>query len=294
MAAGALLPAARLSRLALRTRWRLLDLLAAGDTAAPGPPVPVLGLVYPGPVGLAAGFDRHGRLFDGAGALGLGAVEAGTVFAGQARRVPPQRAQTGGARRGVSLGKPQAVPWPSAELAFLQARRAHGAGADTLCLNPGRDCPSAARFAAVVAAVAAAEAGRRPLLVKLGSGWPDPVEAAARWVAAGARGILVAAEGSADPLGVLGALRRHFGPGIALVSVGGIASAREALARRAAGADLVQIHRGLVQRGPALIGEINRAWRCGAILPDPSAHALLRARSSWIKSSSSIAASPAP
>ena len=283
-----------LSRLALRTRWRLLDLLAARGAAEAGPPVHLLGLVFPGPVGLAAGFDRHGRLFEGAAALGLGAVEAGTVFAGQRRRVPPPAAQPGGARRGISLGKPQAIPWPSAEHAFLQARREHGAGADTLCLNPGRDCPSAARFAGVVAAVAEAEAGGRPLLVKLGAHWPDPAEAAALWVAAGARGILVAAEGSADPPGVLLALRRRLGAGIALVSVGGIASAREALARRAAGADLVQIHRGLVQRGPALIGEINRAWRGGAILPAPSASALHRAQSSWIKSSSSTAASPAP
>lgn len=250
----------RLSRLALRTRWRLLDLLAATEEVAPGPPVRALGLTFPGPVGLAAGFDRRGRLYASAASLGLGSVEAGTVVAGGSPWVRPLR-HSGAALRGVSLGKGPAVPWAKAEEAFLSAWRKHGGGADTLCLNPGRDCPSPERFAAVIAAIADAETGRRPLLAKLAAGWPDPLQAAATWVAAGVRGILVSAEGSGDPEGVLRVLRRGLGSQVALVSVGGIRSARDALARRNAGADLVQVHRGLVHRGPALIAEINRAWR---------------------------------
>ena len=41
--------------------------------------VNVLGLTFPNPVGLAAGFDKDAKLFDELGALGFGFVEIGTV-----------------------------------------------------------------------------------------------------------------------------------------------------------------------------------------------------------------------
>ncbi|MCX6312189.1 MAG: quinone-dependent dihydroorotate dehydrogenase [Bacteroidetes bacterium] len=41
--------------------------------------VKVLGLTFPNPVGLAAGFDKDAKLFDELGALGFGFVEIGTV-----------------------------------------------------------------------------------------------------------------------------------------------------------------------------------------------------------------------
>jgi len=42
-------------------------------------PVHALGLVFPSAVGLAAGFDKDGRVFDALGALGFGFVEIGTI-----------------------------------------------------------------------------------------------------------------------------------------------------------------------------------------------------------------------
>lgn len=48
---------------------------------------------------------------------------------------------------------------------------------------------------------------------------------------------------------------------IPLIGVGGIGSSGDALAKRDAGACLVQLYSGLVYRGPALIGECVDAWR---------------------------------
>jgi len=51
-------------------------------------------------------------------------------------------------------------------------------------------------------------------------------------------------------------IRAEFASNFPLVDVGGMQSAADALAMRVAGADLVQIHTGLICRGPALISEI--------------------------------------
>ncbi len=261
--------AAPLSRLALRTRWALRRLLTEGRAAMvaavpePMSPLRLLGLDFPGPVGLAAGFDRHGSLLGVAAALGFGAVEVGTCFAGVPSRISPGPRQAGSAVRGVSLGKRPGVPWVDAAEVFLRARAEQGRGADYLCLNPGRDCPSAAGFAAIIACLAAAEGGRRPILVKLAGTHPDPLAAASAWCAAGAAGILLSAEGDGAPLATLRSLRGGLGAGTCLVSVGGIDSPEAALARRQAGADCVQVHRAVVHRGSALVSAINRAWLRG-------------------------------
>lgn len=55
-------------------------------------------------------------------------------------------------------------------------------------------------------------------------------------------------------------IRQGLAPEKALVGVGGIMSADDALAKIDAGADLIQIYTGFIYRGPALIGEIHRAF----------------------------------
>ncbi len=54
-------------------------------------------------------------------------------------------------------------------------------------------------------------------------------------------------------------IRAAVGPGVPIIGVGGVASASDAAAMRAAGADLVQIYTGLVYRGPSLVREIVEA-----------------------------------
>ncbi|MGD1979471.1 MAG: quinone-dependent dihydroorotate dehydrogenase [Akkermansiaceae bacterium] len=59
---------------------------------------------------------------------------------------------------------------------------------------------------------------------------------------------------------VIGKFHEHLGEAIPIIGAGGIFSAEDALAKKAAGASLVQIYTGFVYRGPALIHEIIRAW----------------------------------
>lgn len=58
---------------------------------------------------------------------------------------------------------------------------------------------------------------------------------------------------------VLRQLRAAAGADFPLIGVGGIDSGDDALARRAAGADLVQVYTGFIYRGPALVTECARA-----------------------------------
>lgn len=56
------------------TRWLIKALFGAAAK-----PVEVLGLTFPNPVGLAAGFDKDGKHIRGLACLGFGFVEVGTV-----------------------------------------------------------------------------------------------------------------------------------------------------------------------------------------------------------------------
>jgi dihydroorotate dehydrogenase len=58
---------------------------------------------------------------------------------------------------------------------------------------------------------------------------------------------------------VIARLRRALGAGVPIIGVGGVMSADDARAKRAAGADLVQLYTGFIYRGPALVTEAARA-----------------------------------
>jgi dihydroorotate dehydrogenase len=58
---------------------------------------------------------------------------------------------------------------------------------------------------------------------------------------------------------VVAAMRRALGPDFPIIGVGGVMSAADALAKRAAGADLVQIYSGLIYQGPPLVLHAARA-----------------------------------
>src|SRR5438309_7493641 len=57
---------------------------------------------------------------------------------------------------------------------------------------------------------------------------------------------------------VVGRLRRQLPASVAVIGVGGIASAADAREKLDAGANLVQLYTALVYRGPGLVGEIVR------------------------------------
>jgi dihydroorotate dehydrogenase len=136
--------------------------------------VPALGLEFPGPLGLAAGFDKDARATNGLGALGFGFVEVGTVTAraqpGNPRprlfRLPADRAlvnrmgfnndgaaaaaarlrrrpRGAGAPRGlwdgtvvgVNIGKTRAVPEAEAAADYAASARAVADVADYVVVN---------------------------------------------------------------------------------------------------------------------------------------------------------------
>jgi dihydroorotate dehydrogenase len=152
--------------------------------------VRALGLEFPGPLGLAAGFDKDARATDGLGALGFGFVEVGTVTAraqpGNPRprmfRLPADRALVnrmgfnndgaaaaaarlrrrprGGPVVGVNIGKTRAVPDQQAAADYAASARAVADVADYVVVNvsspntPGlRDLQAADRLRPVLVAV---------------------------------------------------------------------------------------------------------------------------------------------
>jgi len=74
--------------------------------------------------------------------------------------------------------------------------------------------------------------------------------------AGGLSGTPVAASSTA----VIAELRQQLGADYPIIGVGGISTAAEALAKRAAGANLVQLYTGFIYRGPDLIREIVEQW----------------------------------
>jgi dihydroorotate dehydrogenase len=185
-------------------RWLLRRLLAPRD---PTLRVRAFGLDLPGPLGLAAGFDKDARGPDALGALGFGFVEIGTVTARaqpgnptpRLFRLPADRAlvnrmgfNNGGAaaaaqrlrarrrRRvavGVNIGKSKTVPEQDAVRDYVAGAAELAEVADYLVVNvsspntPGlRDLQAVEHLRPLLAAVREvldAAPQRHPLLVKI-------------------------------------------------------------------------------------------------------------------------------
>ena len=166
-----------------------------GRWLAPRDPVlrvRALGLEFPGPLGLAAGFDKDARGTRGLAALGFGFVEVGTVTAraqpgnprprmfrltadralvnrmgfnnsGAAAAAARLRGRARGPVVGVNIGKTRAVPDEEAAADYAASARAVARVADYVVVNvsspntPGlRDLQAADRLRPVLVAVRAA------------------------------------------------------------------------------------------------------------------------------------------
>jgi dihydroorotate dehydrogenase len=188
--------------------------------------------------------------------------------------------------RGVSIGKNADTPRERAADDYIACLRALYAVADYFAINVSspntqglRDLQAAQALEDIVAALQkerrALEVrhGRRvPLLVKIS---PDlePPEMHGLCEVLGKKRIdgVIATNSIAQPdgglsgaplaaqsLAVLQRLRVGLGAEFPVISVGGIMSADDVVARLAAGASLVQLYTGFVYRGPALLDEIHR------------------------------------
>ena len=59
-------------------------------------------------------------------------------------------------------------------------------------------------------------------------------------------------------------LRAELGSGYPIIGVGGVMSGADAVAKMAAGADLVQIYTGFIYKGPELVTEAAQALKQNA------------------------------
>lgn len=66
-------------------------------------------------------------------------------------------------------------------------------------------------------------------------------------------------------LKVIRTLRRHLGPDVAIIGVGGINQGRHAVEKIEAGADLVQIYTGLIYKGPQLVKDCVNAIKASGV-----------------------------
>jgi dihydroorotate dehydrogenase len=66
---------------------------------------------------------------------------------------------------------------------------------------------------------------------------------------------------------VIAQLRAELGGAYPIIGVGGVMSGADAVAKRTAGADLVQIYTGLIYKGPALVAEAARELKAASPAP---------------------------
>jgi dihydroorotate dehydrogenase len=293
--------------------------LAGADPAADDPVLATEalgGLQFRNPIGLAAGFDKDAVAVLPLMRLGFGFVEAGTVTprpqAGNPKprlfRLDEDRAVIN--RMGFNNGglaafaaRLAALPHPlpavlGANIGINKAAPEHGYPvcyaavapfADYVVVNvsspntPGlRDLQGEARLAAILDAIAALQAPRRPpILVKIA---PDLAEEALgaiveTCVARGVAGLIVSNTTVARPdslrsrhcgeagglsgapllapsTAVLRSVYRIARGRLTLIGVGGVASGADALMKIRAGASLVQLYTAFAYEGPALLRRI--------------------------------------
>lgn len=230
-----------------------------------------MGLPFPNPLGLAAGFDRTGELVPSLLTRGFGHVEVGTITPstghagalGRSARPMHVGLNIGSDRPGlderVIADYVSMLEWASKAGDYVVAnltasglrRDGNTTGIETLV-----------RRLAVTRGVCEAMRGRRvPLLLKIEAGdrhapFPAAVMAARLHALDGI--VLVS-----DCVDRIRAVSDYL-DGRAIISVGGVRTADDVRARLAAGASLVQVHRAFADGGPARVRRILRDLSAGA------------------------------
>lgn len=294
--------------------------------SAPDPSLQVktLGLTFPSPFGLAAGFDKNATAILGLGALGFGHVEVGTLTRHAQPGNPKPREfrlvedralinrmgfNNGGSADaiarieqarmaqhrpiiGVNIGKSRITEVADATADYVWSAQRVAPISDYLAVNvsspntPGlRGLQELSSLEPLLAAVKEA-AGQTPLLVKIAPDMDDEqIEGIAQLaVRLGLDGIIatnttISRDGLVTPaetvagygagglsgaplahrsMEVLKRIREVVPPEFCVISVGGVTTAQDVLARLAAGATLVQGFTAFIYEGPLWAREINR------------------------------------
>ena len=276
----------------------------------------VFGIKFSNPIGLAAGFDKDGKLISILPGLGFGFLEIGSVTLEPQSGNPKPRLfrlveqgavinrlgfNSEGARAvalrlangplplvplGINLGLNKGTPANMAPKAYAQTCKLLAKYGDYFVINvsspntPGlRDLQTATNLGQILSAVQDANAGRKPVLVKLSPDLAgDDLIACVDIAGRAAQGLVVSnttisrddvpepykseAGGlSGRPLKTRATkLLREVRAltKLPLIGVGGIFTHEDAKERLDAGADLVQLYTGLVYGGPSTVKRITR------------------------------------
>lgn len=245
----------------------------------------VMGLTFPSPVGLAAGFDKHGELYSSLPPLGFGFAEIGSVIP----RPEPHRSHGLGAVVAVLSQYPRPHPIPLGVSISMNRKTLPEQMADdyltclerlwkyadyfaiNLGVRAGPDLHMTEHAATLRKVLATAKnvqtnLGRisglqRPLAVKIDRNRGDTASLLACVRDYAFDGLILS--GDVEP-----GENRHVLDGferavktldsrMPVISVGGIRSPQDVADRLSAGAALVQLYSGIVESGPLLPRRIN-------------------------------------
>uniref|UniRef100_A0A3Q0R3E1 Dihydroorotate dehydrogenase (quinone), mitochondrial n=1 Tax=Amphilophus citrinellus TaxID=61819 RepID=A0A3Q0R3E1_AMPCI len=260
--------------------------------------VNVLGLKFKNPIGIAAGFDKHGEAVDGLYKLGFGFVEVGTVTPKPQAGNPKPRVfrwllHHSGLPLGINLGKNKLSRDAGAD--YLEGVRALGSLADYLVVNvsspntPGlRDLQGKAELRQLLHTVlkerdALQQERKPPVLVKIAPDLTaqDKQDIADVVTELGVDGLMVSNTTvsrpetlqdpnksevgglSGEPLKDLSTrtvreMYKLTKGQIPIIGIGGVASGQDAMDKIRAGASLVQLYTALTYQGPPLVTKIKR------------------------------------
>lgn len=259
--------------------------MVAGKQTPPSLRKDVMGLSFPGPVGLAAGFDKHGTLYPFLPSLGFGFAEIGSV-------VPmPELQRSHGidavaailsrhqhSRQiplGVSISMNRMTPPERMPDDYVACMQALWKSVDYLTINLGvRAGPDlhlpehCTTLHSVLTAVKNAqerfnrECGlHRPVLVKVDQTRGNTIALLASVQAFDLDGLVLSGEArKGEEKKMLIDLERVANTQngrTPVISVGGIRTPQDVADRLSAGAALVQIYSGIVESGPLLPQRIN-------------------------------------
>lgn len=243
----------------------------------------VMGLEFPSPVGLAAGFDKSGTLYPALPGLGLGFAEIGSVIprpehgrspglAAVAKRVSAYR-QPHAIPLGISISMNRATPLKQMPLDYLDGLQKLWRYADYITLNLGLRAGAdlhlrqhRAMLHAVFSAVSreswalsSFHERRVPLVVKIDQARGDAAALVACVLEHGFDGLVLSGEDQTAKATAPKWLEQvvRVAGNTPVISVGGIRTPQDARDRINAGAALVQIYTGIVQKGPGLVRAIN-------------------------------------
>lgn len=246
----------------------------------------LMGITFPGPVGLAAGFDKHGELYPALASLGFGFAETGSVIplpepqrsrgVDAVVRILSQYPRPHAIPLGVSVSMNRKTPPNAMPQDYVFCIEKLWKHADYFVINLGvRAGPdlhlaeNAVVLDQVLAAVSRLQSDlsqrsglQRPLLVKVDRHRGNTAALLGAIQAWGFDGLILSGDVAhgeqAEALAGLEQAIKIIDGAMPVVSVGGIRTPQDAADRLSAGAALVQVYSGVVESGPLLPRRINR------------------------------------